>query len=135
MENKNTLLKVLSILLVIFGIILIISSVVAIGGVALVAALVGASAGALVLAAVLGLVGAIVELLAGIFGLKTVKAPTLKNVKMCTILGIIMIVLNLIGLIMNIASAGFSGSLVLSIILGIVFPIIYILAAKKGQQA
>ena len=140
MEQKNTFLKVMSILCIIGGIIglIVAISALAVGaGGAVILANAGAgaglvaNAGILMIAGIIALIAAIFELIAGKAGFNALKDPSKANV--CVILGIIMIVLSLVSTIMTAVSYGtFGGSNVSSVFLGIIFPVLYILAAKKG---
>ena len=115
MEGSNrTLLKVISILFLIFGVFSVITAVAGIiGG--------GLLAGAGILAAlavIIGCLGGILEFIAGIKGLQNKLAQ-------CRTLGMILLVLAVLGLI-------FSGfRFTWSNVTAIVLPILYLLGAKK----
>ena len=120
MEGSNrTLLKVISILCLIFGVFSVITAVVGIIGGGLLAAAGAPGAGILAaLAVIIGCLGGILEFIAGIKGLQNKLAQ-------CRTLGMILLVLAVLGLI-------FSGfRFTWSNVTAIVLPILYLLGAKK----
>ena len=139
MTKKSTMLKVVSILNIIFG---AIASVVVVGSVATLsgaAALLGMSLsdalslgalttgmnpGLMMPSLIISIVSAILILVSGIMGLAS------KNVKLLTTVGLILIVITLISLILTCATSGFSVLNLLSFVL----PILYFLGAKQSIQ-
>lgn len=125
MNRPNALLKVVSILYIIFS---SISIVVIVMGSLGIGALLGGLAGnvgaglsvAFVFAAI-SLIGAILGLVAGISGVKA------KNLKICKILAIILIVLAAISFINNLVG----GKNILSALIGIVLPVLYTIGVFK----
>ncbi len=129
MEAKGAkFLKVTGILMIIGGILGIILGIIALLGVAALVAL-GASSGLLTFAAVLSLVSAIVQLIAGIKGVKNANKPEMAQ--SCIVWGAIVAVLSVVG---NILTAVGSGSFdVTSLLLGLVLPVLYIVGAVKNK--
>lgn len=137
MQNQvpgKGLLKVTGILFVIFaGITLLFGLIGLIGSVALGAALGGASgavlAGALILALVIALVVAVLELIAGIFGIKNCDKPEKSTT--CIVFGTIILVLSVISMISSITSGQFQWTS----IFGIALPILYFIGAVMNKKA
>ncbi len=129
MTKRSTLLKVVSIIMIIFSAIaLIIGIVGALGASMLGAALsevggetAAAVSGALTGIVVFGIVLAVIELVCGILGVAS------KNKKLLTILGCVLIILAVVSLIMNIVAGSFSAMSLVSLIL----PILYFLGARQ----
>lgn len=79
----------------------------------------------------LSLVGAVMELVAGILGVANCRKPEKANT--CLAFGIVVAVLSVAGQIFNAAGGGtFS---VFSLILGLVLPVLYIIGAAFNKQA
>ncbi len=129
MTKRSTLLKVVSIIMIIFSAIaLIIGIVGALGASMLGTALsevgvetAAAVSGALTGIVVFGIVLAVIELVCGILGVAS------KNKKLLTILGCVLIILAVVSLIMNIVAGSFSAMSLVSLIL----PILYFLGARQ----
>ncbi len=122
-------LKITGILMIIGGIIGLIAGIVAVIGVGALAAL-GASKGLLVIAAILALISGIVELLAGLKGNKGSKDPALGA--KCLPWGVCVLVLSIIGMILSKAGGGKVG--VVSVIVGLIIPILYIVGALMMKK-
>ena len=134
MEAKGSgFLKVTGILMIIFGSIAIIVGIVAIAGIAALAYISDGelSSGLLYTAGVLGLVSAVVQLIAGIIGVKNCKKP--EKAKTCIVWGILVIALCVIGSILNVV--GGSDFSVSSLLIGLVLPVLYIIGAVKNKAA
>ncbi len=141
--QKNSLLNVTSILMIIGGIIAIILAIVTVlGTVALLAAYGGESAFAglmvlLVIATVLGVGSSVIELIAGLKGKKA--AATNVGGKQCVSLGIIIVIISLISIILNIVTSNMTaqpiniGSTLINALISLVLPVLYIIGAKKVE--
>ena len=128
MKGKQ-FLKVTGILMIIGGGLGIIFSLIAIAGVAALAYL-GADMGALIFSSVLAIVGAVIELVAGILGVKNCDKPEKANT--CIVMGALVAVLTVVSMIVN-AVAGGSFS-VLSLVTGLVLPGLYIAGAVMNKK-
>ena len=125
-------LKVTGILMIIGGAFGIIAGIVAILGVSGLAALVGSAAGTgiLYMASILCLVSGIVQLIAGIMGVKNCEKPEMAQ--NCIVWGAIVAALSILGNILNVvAGSGFS---VTSLITGLILPALYIYGACLNKK-
>ncbi|MGN0487958.1 MAG: hypothetical protein ACI4HO_01700 [Ruminococcus sp.] len=124
-------LKVTGILMIIFGALAIVMDLIAMAGLGVLAAI-GAPMGALWLSAIVGLVGAVLELVAGINGV--LNAEKSEKAKTCMVWGIIVagmcVLSNLITLFAY--PANFS---IVSLLLGLVIPALFIFGAYKNQNS
>jgi hypothetical protein len=128
------MLKVTSILMIIFGIIAIIAGIVAIVGVSALGVALGAGAGFVALMVVMGvlaLVGAIIELLAGLAGRKCANNPSVQGLRKCMILGIIVLALSIIALIGSGVLGALNG---LGIVTGLIIPILYLIGVFQIKK-
>ena len=136
METAKTkgsgFLKVTGILMIIGGGISIILSIIAVLGVAaLVYISDGEASSAMLYASVaLMVVSAVAQLVAGIIGVVNCKKPEKAGV--CIAWGIIVAVLCIAGTILN--SAGGGSFSILSLVLGLVLPILYIIGAVFNKK-
>lgn len=136
METAKTkgsgFLKVTGILMIIGGGISIIMSIIAVLGVAaLVYISDGEASSAMLYASVaLMVVSAVAQLVAGIIGVVNCKKPEKAGV--CMAWGIIVAVLCIAGTILN--SAGGGSFSILSLVLGLVLPILYIIGAVFNKK-
>ena len=134
MEAKGSgFLKVTGILMIIGGALSIILYIIAIIGIAALVYLSEGelSSGLLYTAGILGLVSAVVQLIAGIIGVKNCKKP--EKAKTCIVWGILVIALTVIGSILNVV--GGSDFSVTSLLIGLVIPVLYIIGAVKNKAA
>ena len=134
MEAKGSgFLKVTGILMIIGGALSIILYIIAIIGIAALVYLSEGelSSGLLYTAGVLGLVSAVVQLIAGIIGVKNCKKP--EKAKTCIVWGILVIAICVIGSILNVV--GGSDFSVSSLLIGLVLPVLYIIGAVKNKAA
>ena len=150
METKNIFLKIISIILLIGGIIYLIIAIGALGADALaklvpgVGAELGSRAGLLLVAGILMLIAGIIEIAAGRAGLKASKDPS--KSKICVVLGIIMMFPSVVAFILSIVLLTFLvaqspapvhgfyyGPAIVSLIIGVALPLLYVLAAKKAK--
>lgn len=125
MKKPNTLLKVVSILYIVFN---IIGGILVIAGSLGLGALIGGAAGnvgaGVALASffmIFSLISVILGLVAGFAGLKA------ENLGLCKILGIILIVLAAISTISNLAD----GEGIISSLIGLILPILYTVGVFK----
>lgn len=128
MQGKG-FLKVCGILMIIGGAIGLISSIIlaATAGVTAVAlAYVGISAGVIVAAAIIGVIGSALELVAGILGVKNCDKP--EKAMSCVVMGIVVAALTIVSNIIY-----FSG--ILSLLLGLVLPVLYLIGAFLNKKA
>ena len=125
-------LKVTGILMIIGGAFGIIGGIVAILGVSGLAALVGSAAGTgiLYMASILCLVSGIVQLIAGIMGVKNCEKPEMAQ--KCMIWGAIVAALSILGNILNVVAG--SGFNVTSLITGLILPALYIYGAYLNKK-
>lgn len=128
MNKPNTLLKVVSILYIIFsiisGIIIIVGSLgigALLGGVA---GDVGADMAMAALFMVLSLVSVVLGLIAGFAGLKA------ENLKLCKTLAIVLLVLAALGVVSNLAD----GENTVSTLISLVLPILYTVGVFKENN-
>ena len=136
MENNSKgsgFLKVTGILMIIGGSLGLILGIIAIAGVGLLAAVSdGAiSSTLLTVSCLFIIVSAVAELVAGIIGIKNCKAP--EKATSCIVWGIIVAVLCIAGEIFSVASG--SSFNVLSVILGLVLPVLYIIGAALNKKS
>ena len=131
MQNQtNALLKVTGILMIIGGIAGIVVSIIAMLGVGALALLVGGAVGLLMFAVILSLVGSVIQLIAGIVGNKNAAKPEKAGV--CIIFGIVTLALSLLGNILTMAGGGSFNALSLG--LGVVIPILYLVGAFQNKS-
>ena len=128
---KNTLLKVIGILMIIGGVLALILEIVALIGVGVASAMDASLTGVQLIAVILLLVSGIVELIAGIKGVSGSSDPV-KGAK-CLPWGIAIIVIQVIGQILNIVSG--SGFSVVNFLIGLVLPVLYIIGAVNAKKA
>lgn len=125
MKKPNTLLKVVSILYIIFS---ILSGIIVILGSLGIGSLLGSAAGDVAAGlamtmffAAISLVGVVLGLMAGINGIKA------QNLKLCKTLGIILIVFAVLSAIGSILNKGG----IVSALIGLVLPILYTIGVSK----
>ncbi len=128
------LLKVVSILFIIFGAIATVVSLIAVIGSAALTSIAGeygvaAIGGILLFATILMLAVSVLEFVFGILGVKKCKDPT--KAGFFIVSGIILCALALISLILGIASSGFS----ITSLIGFVLPILYIVGGMQNKKA
>ena len=134
MKNKNSLLFVTSILMIVFGGISIILSIVAILGIASVVYLasqlgVPVDTTMLYLAGILAIVGSVAQLVAGIIGVGIKKNPA-KAGKSFT-WGVICLVLSVLSIILGLV--GGDGFDIVSILMSLVLPVLFTIGAVKAK--
>lgn len=127
----SKLLKVIGILMIIFAGIAIVFECIAMAGMTVLTAALGGSAGMYWLALILGLVGAALELVAGIIGVKNWNKP--EKAQSCVILGIVIIAFQILSDIFTLVSYS-KGFNVLSAVLGLVIPVLYLIGAFQLKK-
>ncbi len=133
--QKNQMLKVCGIIMIVGGSIGIILNIVAVAGVSALAALAayaGASiaAGLLTFACILMLAGSAMELVTGILGVKNCDKP--EKVNSCIVCCIIVVSLSLLGTILTVAAGGSFNFF--SFLLGLVLPALYLVGAFQLKK-
>ena len=118
------ILKVSSIIIIIFGAIATIFSIIALIGSSMVSSVFGGLGAILVVATIIALISSLLELVLGIVGLKKCDDPSQANFFIVT--GIILCVLNLVSMIMSFS--------VLSLI-NFVLPILFIVGGVQNKNA
>lgn len=134
MEAKGAgFLKVTGILMIIGGGLAIILAIITILGIAALAYITDGviSSGLLYAAGILSLVSAVAELVAGIIGVTNCKKP--EKATSCVVWGIIVAALCIAGSILTVV--GGSSFPVVSCLIGLVLPVLYIIGALKNKAA
>lgn len=129
METKGkNFLKVTGIIMIVGGGLGIIISIFAFVGIAALVAL-GASSGALYASGIISLVGSVIELVAGIMGVKECGNPEKANT--CLMWGIIVVACSVLSTIISVIGGGEFN--VFSFIIGLILPVLYIVGAAKNK--
>ncbi len=135
----STFLKVMGILMIIFGAIALVMGIIALAGVGVILAYAGVEgtlfAGLFTFASVLVLLGAAMELIAGILGVKNWNRPERAGV--CVGWGVAILVLCILSNLSTIiSSANIPGAAVnyFSVLLGLVMPVLYLVAAVQCKN-
>ncbi len=126
------MLKVCSILMIVGGGIAAVLSVLAILGAAALAAA-GALETFLLIAVILAVLGAGIELAAGIVGVKAAGMPSVGKIKASVIMGILVVVMSIASNVFNYSLTGKFD--VVSIVLGLVLPVLYLIGVFKFKNA
>lgn len=124
-------LKVTGILMIIFGALAIVMDLIAMAGLGVLEAI-GAPMGALWLSAIVGLVGAVLELIAGINGVLNAEKP--EKAKTCMVWGIIIAGMCVISNLITLFAYPDNFNIV-SLLLGLVIPALFIFGAYKNQNS
>ncbi len=130
--NGHKFLKVTGILMIIGGALAIVFGVIALAGMAALAYMASAQGemGMIYLSLGLAVLGGIVELIAGIIGVKNSQKP--EKAKACIVWGVLVAVLSLTSTVLGVVSGGeFSPS---SLVLGLVLPVLYIIGAVMNMK-
>lgn len=134
METKGSgFLKVTGIFMIIGGVLGAIFGILALLGVAALAAISEGeiSTGLLYIAGIISLLSAVVQLIAGIIGVKNCKKP--EKAGSCIVWGCLVILFSLIGSILTVV--GGSSFPTLSFLVGLILPGLYIFGAVKNRAA
>lgn len=126
------MLKVCSILMIVGGGIAAVLSVLAILGAAALATA-GALETFLLIAVILAVLGAGIELAAGIVGVKAAGMPSVGKIKASVIMGILVVVMSIASNVFNYTLNGKFD--VVSIVLGLVLPVLYLIGVFKFKNA
>ena len=129
MAKGSGFLKVTGILMIIFGAIALLISLIAMVGISALSA-VGVNSTLLWVAGIFSVASATFEMVAGIIGVKNCKNPAKANT--CMAWGIVVAGMCLLGQILNVA--GGSDFNVVSLLIGLVLPVLYIIGAAKNKQ-
>ena len=129
--QSNKLLKISGILMIIGGSISLIIGIFVGLFTVLAAVAVGQAAGILVFATVLILVGAVITFVAGILGVKNAAKP--EKAGSCIVFGILAVLMCIISSILTLVGGGNFDAL--SLISGLVLPIIYLIGAFQSKKA
>ena len=124
-------LKVTGILMIIFGALAIVMELIAMAGLGVLEAI-GAPMGALWLSAIVGLVGSVLELVAGINGVLNAEKP--EKAKTCMVWGIIIAGMCVISNLITLFAYPDNFNIV-SLLLGLVIPALFIFGAYKNQNS
>lgn len=123
-------LKVTGILMIIGGSIAIIAGIIAVIGASAMAVLLETSAGGLIFASVLTLVSAVIQLIAGIMGVKNSARP--EKAQSCLVMGVLVALFSVAGNIMTVVLG--SDFNVIGLITGLVLPVLYIIGAVLNKK-
>ncbi len=123
-ESSRGMLKVVSILFIVFGAIATVFSIIGLAGSAWLSSATGGLAGILVVATILALILSVLELIIGIIGLKKSNDASPGGFFVTT--GIILCVLALISIIM---------SFNVITLIGLVLPVLYIIGGSQLKKA
>lgn len=133
MKGKG-LLKVVGILMIIGGAISIIMSIIAIASVGTLTYFTDGDLSSVQLnptISVVMILGSVAELIAGIIGVKNCKKP--EKATSCLVFGIIVAIFNLLGII--IGAVGGSGFNFVSLVIGLVLPVLFIVGAVMNKKS
>ena len=123
-------LKVTGILMIVFGALALVLAIVAIAGISVLAAL-GASSNMLTISFIVAFVGAVLELVAGIIGVKNWNK--LEKADTCIAWGIIVIALCIISNVLTVVGGGdFS---FVNLVTGLVIPVLYLIGGIQNKKA
>jgi len=141
MQNGSKLLKVVSILMIVFGGLGILGVLIGLAGTGLMAAMTDELAAFGIdeelmqdatTALYIGLIGFAAQLTAGIIGVKNHNKPEKHNI--CLLFACIVIVLQLFGNIFDIATGGLTGMTVMNIVIGLAVPVLYLIGTLQLKK-
>ncbi len=129
-------LKVTGILMIIFGAIALIVAIIAVAGLGLLSSLAASMGeeipmGMLTVSAILALIGAVVQLIAGIIGVKNWAKPEKAGV--CILWGIIVVALCVVSNVLTLIGYPENFS-VLSVLTGLVIPVLYLIGGFQNKK-
>ena len=128
----SKLLKVIGILMIIFGAIGIVGMIMLIAGVALVQAAIGDGIGMYWLALIVGMIGAVLELVAGIIGVKNWNNP--EKAQTCVICGIVVIAFQVVSDILTVVAYSQSFN-IFTALFGLILPVLFLIGAFQLKKA
>lgn len=131
-KTGSTMLKVTGILMIIGGALSLVLAIIALAGFAALVGIVSAGTGAnltalLIIASIVALAGSVIELIAGIAGVKHWANPA--KAQTCVTWSIVIIVLSVLSNILSMA--GGSDLNLFSMLLGLVLPVLYLIGALQ----
>ena len=126
---NRTFLKVMSIIMIVCAALSIIVSLLGIAGVAVLAAA-GYNSAMLYVSIVIAVVGCVIEMMAGVVGVQASGAKP-EKVDKAVLLGILVIVIDLISTIIGAVNGSFSA---LSLCLGLIIPVLYLVSAFMAKK-
>lgn len=129
MKGKNYL-KVTGILMIIGGCIGIIGGIIALISVGALATLLETSMGSLMLGSLLVLISSIIQLFAGIMGVRDCARP--EKAQNCIVIGAMAAVLSVVGNLISVAAG--NGFNVMNMITGLILPVLYIVGAMLNKK-
>jgi len=141
MENSSKLLKVTGILMIIFGSFAIIFGIIGVFSMAVIeegAVLLGIdpatlNTGVLMFSSILAVVAAVVQLIAGIIGVKSFDKP--EKATVCIVFGVLIALLVVLAFILEmLGGLNFGAMNVVSLFIGLVIPVLYLLGAFKLKK-
>ena len=89
---------------------------------------------AVLIGAIIAIIGGVLELIAGIIGVKNCKRP--EKATTCIVWGFIVLVINVIGIILTIAGGTTNvGSLIATIIFSLALPVLYLIGAFLNKKS
>lgn len=133
MKNESTMLKISSIILLVFGTITAVMLVLAIGGISMIGAL-GGTTGALIagsiafLLSIFSVIMVVLEISAAVFGIKTAGGNG--NPALCKTLGTILLVIEIAGAAIELFTGQLDGSTLLSTAVNLALIICYLKGAS-----
>lgn len=127
----SKLLKVVSILMIVFGAIGIVFDIIAVAGIAAVSAYLGSSIGMYWIALICAVIGTIVEFVAGIIGIRSWDKP--EKAQTCVILGCICVGITVLSNILTLVSYS-QGFNVFSLLTGLVIPVLFLIGAFQLKK-
>lgn len=132
------MLKVVGILMIIGGALSIVFTIASIGLIIYVANAVGGMV-PILLILVLPLIASVIELIAGILGVKAAGMPSVGKIKTAVVLGIVILVLSLVSMVYSTLMSSALGSSVTDIVVdavaGLVLPALYLVAVFRYKNA
>ena len=140
MEKSSKLLKVTSILMIIFGSLALLLGIFAlIGALAIMGGALGLGTdgaqlvGELILvAAVVALIGAIIQFVAGIVGVKNYNKPEKANV--CVVFAVLVALVTVASTVFNAIGGDFGTTQIISLLIGLVIPVLYMVGALQLKK-
>lgn len=124
-------LKVTGIIMIVGGALGIILGIVALIAAIAANALAGGALGLLIVAALLALVGSVIQLIAGIIGVKNCNKP--EKAQTCIVWGAIVVAFSVLSTILTVVAGGEFD--IVSFLIGLVLPGLFIFGAIKNKQA
>lgn len=127
--KESKVLKTAGILMIIGGVVMMLLSVLSLLGGAVVAGADVFLGGLFLLISVIGILGAVLEFIAGIWGLKSWNHP--EKAHRCVVMGVVLILFSVVSGAGSIVISGFTVNTAVSLFLGLILPILYIYGASS----